>query len=68
VSDKHIQGLPLSRTQKTVRREIEPYRYALWEVLDSLGALGGSWYELSGHGFSEQRAKEICALVEETTV
>ncbi len=37
---------------------------ALFQVLDSMGALGGSWHELLDHGFSEQEAKEICALIE----
>jgi len=40
------------------------YCDALREVLDSLGALGGSWWELVGHGFTEARAQEIVALVD----
>lgn len=35
---------------------------ALFDVLDSLGALGNS-SELCGHGFTEERAKEIVRLV-----
>lgn len=43
--------------------DIDPVRDALREVLDSLGALGESYYELVGHGFTLERALEITELV-----
>lgn len=45
-------------------KEINSTKTALRDVLDSLGALGGSWYKLGSHGFSEEEAKAIVALVD----
>ena len=56
------ETLALLSTESTARIKAEE---ALKEVLGGLGALGGSWWELQGYGFTEERAKEVCALTTE---
>lgn len=44
---------------------VNDLRKALAEVLDSHGALGGASHELIDHGFTAERAREICGLVDD---
>lgn len=60
-NEKHIYHEKLERvvSKQALVTDVNYTKDALHDLLDSLGALGGSWHELCGWGFSEERAKEI---------
>ena len=59
-----VVGVGTTSELLDILNRYEKTRKALWDVLDSQGALGGSWHELLGDGFTAERAQEIIKLAD----